>query len=299
MESKLTPLIAQFNENDKRLAAAAIYSHAMERLDASRSQAPLNYGARRSRDRYLHALTDRERALRKSTSEMRNWKVIFRPSLQAVPLAEVFEGKSAVPPQGIRFLSGNWNLYLIKLIGRLSMSKGALAQTVRLELRFDPAARGAVKHASAMAIFPRNEWKRYGAGDFLFGLRPNLKFWVPTTQDGMPFMRGMDMPRRVKKLFLVGPEKASFRRIGIEGRSVGDSRVEWQMNCTVPFRSSGLRMWIVLQVPTLKRRIQVQAVLEAEALMPQALASLVGQRRLVRDRRNWLWRLPLPRASIL
>jgi hypothetical protein len=299
METKLKPLTAQFNENDKRLAAAAIYSHAMERLDASRSQVPLNYAARLSRDRYLHALTDRERALRKSTTEMRNWKVSLRTSLQAVPLAEVYEGKSAVPPQGIRFLSSSWNLYLIRLFGRLSMTRGALAQTVRLELRLDPAARGATQRASASAIFPRSEWKRYGAGDFLFGLRPNLKFWVPTTQDGTPFMRGKDMPRKVRGLFLIGPEKASFRCLGIEGRSVGDSRVEWQVKCAVPFRSSGLRMWIVLQVPRLKRRVQVRATLEAEALMPQALASLVGQRRLVRDKKNWLWPLPLPRASIL
>jgi hypothetical protein len=292
MQNRLKPLEVKPNENDKRLAAAAIYSHAMERFDASRTKAPLNHLSRASRDRYLHALTDRERALRKSATEMRRWSVSFKPALQAVPLADVYEGKAVMPPQGIRFLSGTWDFYLVKLIGRIGMAKGTPVQTIRLALELDPGVRGPARRASAITVFPKSEWKKYGAGDILFGLRSNLRFWVPTTEDGTPFVRAKDMPRRLKTLLLVGPEKASFRRLGVEGKSVGDGRVEWNVKCTLPFRSTELRTWMVLQVPRRKRRVRVRATLEAEVLMPQALAGLVGQRRMIRDRRNWLRTLP-------
>ena len=294
MKSAAIPkaLTARFNETDRRLAAAAIQSHVFERKALSAAPVPLGYRARINRSRYAAELRRHERDMRSAARTLDRYQVGFTPRFRTTPLSTAHARRGLVPPTAVRIRSARSDFHLVRIDGRIGMPSEPPVRAMRLELGFDPHLKSRARRAVAYSLFPKGGGRLYRGTDVYFGVMPNLTFWVPK-KEGVTFARAGEIGPAVRRAMLVGPLRASYRRLAITGTGAGGNRIEFQFMSTTPgIRSAPFSVWIVLQVPRGRKTFRVNAEFEVDTRVSRALRAQLGRHRILRDSAHWNVALP-------
>jgi len=288
MRSDAEPLVPSFNDGDRRLVAAAIETHAFERQALGQALTPLGFGARKREAAYATALRETESALRKAATLMDRWRVSFAPRVDVVHMRNAHELRGMLAPAAIRYSELKFDHVLLHIHGTVRTGGRIPLSLLNLILDLDPKVKTQRRRAVIHAMFPRSEGAFYRGIEVCVGLRSNLTFWVPRTPEGIPFTRAHDVGAPVRRLLLVGPLRAAFRRVIPTGTGAGTSRASWRIRVARnPLGAGNLDLWLVAKVPRGRKSIAITASLEAAVSMPRPLSGLLGRERIIWDQRNW------------
>lgn len=297
MKAKTTALSATLNETDRRMVAAAIQSHLSESRAIASSIRPLGYQAQMSSRKYKAEIRHLEKRLRFSATVMERWAAAVDPTVEVLPLRSVFDERGVVPPSAIRSKMSRFDFVLVWMKARLLIKGGMPIKSLRFGLSLDPLVKIKNRSAEVQSLFPKTEGRSFRGTHVIFGLRPNLLFWVPKMPGGAAYIRPSEIEPRQREKMLVGPMKMGFRKLTLLGTGAGTRRAEWLISAgRETLRSARFETMMVLKVPRGRTKVRMSTQLEAETLMPGLLAGTLGRRRFLRGTGHV--DLPVPKSLV-
>jgi hypothetical protein len=291
MRTETISLGARLNDTDRRLITLACQSHAFERAAAQKEPAPIAYGARNRRLAYTGRLGELERRLRMLATEAERWRVRLDTDLDPIPVLPLYRKAGIVPPTVIRNLAMRNQFYLVRVTGQFSAAGNMRIASLRYALRLSGVGQTAARQPAVHAFFPRVGARRYGGTEVLVGLRSTLEFWVAVTPGGSLIGTADKIPANVRADLVYGPVKYQFGKTRVVGAGARRPSVEWSYAGEGVAGGTEFENLMVLRVPKGLSSCRVEEAIEVDVTIPTLLQPLLGERRLLRDRRHWCMRL--------
>ena len=143
-------------------------------------------------DVQLKSLDTKLEGLREAQAQLKDLSIELAPSLDPMPLPELYaEKKLEVPPE-VRVLSRNADFYVVKLVCKLYVTKGAHVKDLQLNFVLDTRTQTG-RRAIAYSIFPETQYRKLAGATLAFGLNGKLGFDIPLRPNGLPYLKAGDV----------------------------------------------------------------------------------------------------------